>query len=140
MEVSYAVHADGVQAETLGVVLASRAYPVAKVVARLGCGGNLAMQQSRQLVISSGQHYPLGATLGPRGVNFSLYSQHAKQVFLLLFDRAAGALTHTIEIQSRTKFIWHVFVEGLTAGQLYAYRVGGDFDPANGMRFNVNKV
>src|SRR6476619_3617856 len=36
--------------------------------------------------VTTGAHYPLGATLTPTGVNFALYSQHATEVFLLLFD------------------------------------------------------
>src|SRR5215218_10164987 len=33
-----------------------------------------------------GEPYPLGATLTPEGVNFSIFSQHATGVDLCLFD------------------------------------------------------
>ncbi|HET9790298.1 MAG TPA: hypothetical protein VFR08_03270, partial [Candidatus Angelobacter sp.] len=33
-----------------------------------------------------GRSGPLGATLSPGGVNFSLYSRHASEVELLLFN------------------------------------------------------
>jgi glycogen operon protein len=41
---------------------------------------------------------------------------------------------------NRTYHYWHVFVSGVKAGQIYAYRVRGAFDPASGMRFDPAKV
>jgi len=82
----------------------------------------------------------LGATARPGGVNFALYSQHASDVFLLLFDKENAPPTHTIRLDQRTKFVWHSFVEGLKPGQLYGYKVRGPFDPARGMRFNEHKL
>jgi glycogen operon protein len=35
--------------------------------------------------------------------------------------------------------VWHGFVNGVSAGQLYNYRVDGPWDPENGYRFNFNK-
>jgi glycogen operon protein len=90
--------------------------------------------------VSAGRFYPLGATLTPDGVNFALYSQHASEVFLLLFDRPDGDPTDVIRIENRTRYIWHTFVHGLKAGQLYGYRVRGEFLPARGLRFNENKL
>src|SRR5215510_5812513 len=90
--------------------------------------------------ISAGQYYPLGATVAADGVNFALYSQNASEVFLLLFDKEDGEPTDIIEVESRTKFVWHVFVAGLKQGQLYGYKVRGPFDPASGMRFNEHKL
>jgi pullulanase/glycogen debranching enzyme len=46
--------------------------------------------------LSPGRHFPLGATLGPGGVNFSLYSATAEEVWLLLFDRPDGEPTDII--------------------------------------------
>jgi glycogen operon protein len=89
---------------------------------------------------ATGRFYPLGATLTPDGVNFALYSQHASEVFLLLFDRPDGDPTDVIRIENRTRYIWHTFVHGLKAGQLYGYRVRGEFLPARGLRFNENKL
>jgi glycogen operon protein len=90
--------------------------------------------------ISPGNYYPLGATLADDGVNFCLYSQNAEEVYLLLFDRAGGYPTDVIRVESRTRFVWHVFVHGLASGQLYGYKVRGAYDPARGMRFNENKL
>ena len=98
----------------------------------------LARRGSRK--VSPGKYHPCGATLTPEGVNFALYSQHAKEVFLVLFDTPRGEPTDVIALEYRTKFVWHVFVHGLKAGQLYAYRVAGDFRPERGLRFNPHKL
>jgi isoamylase len=85
---------------------------------------------------------PLGATLGPEGVNFSLYSKHARGVELLLFEDVDQPPARVIRIDptARTYHYWHVFVPGLRAGQIYGYRVEGPWDPANGLRFDRNKL
>jgi len=87
---------------------------------------------------------PLGATVHPNGVNFSLFSRSATDVALLLFDREEDARpSRTIRIDpaaNRTYHYWHVFVPGIQAGQLYAYRVSGPLDPANGLRCDPAKV
>ena len=90
--------------------------------------------------ISDGKYYPLGATLCEEGVNFAIYSQYAGQVFLLLFDRPDGEPTDIIKLENRTKLIWYAFVHGLKAGQLYGYKVKGEFSPAHGLRFNDAKL
>ncbi|HMK59940.1 MAG TPA: glycogen debranching protein GlgX [Dissulfurispiraceae bacterium] len=90
--------------------------------------------------ISKGLFYPLGATLSPDGVNFAIYSQNAREVFLLLFDKVDADPTDIIRLENRTKYIWHNFVHGVRAGQLYGYKIRGDFDPSKGMRFNDHKL
>jgi isoamylase len=90
--------------------------------------------------ISEGKYYPLGATVCEEGVNFSIYSQYADEVYLLLFDRPEGEPTDIIKLENRTKNIWYTFVQGLKAGQLYGYKVKGEFRPAHGLRFNDKKL
>jgi glycogen operon protein len=90
--------------------------------------------------ISMGKYYPLGATLYEEGVNFAIFSKHAKEVFLLLFESPNGDPTDIIEIENRTKYIWHVLVQGIRAGQLYGYKIKGEYNPAKGMRFTENKL
>ncbi len=99
---------------------------------------DLAHQTKRQ--ISEGKYYPLGATLCEEGVNFAIYSQYASEVYLLLFDRPKGEPTDIIKLENRTKFIWYTFVHGLKAGQLYGYKVKGEFNPVRGLRFNETKL
>jgi glycogen operon protein len=90
--------------------------------------------------ILAGRHYPLGATLEPEGVNFALYSQHAIDVYLLLFDTVDGAPSDIIRLENKTKNVWHTFVKGIRAGQMYAYKVRGEFNPDMGLRFNEHKL
>ncbi|MCL5966111.1 MAG: glycogen debranching protein GlgX [Deltaproteobacteria bacterium] len=90
--------------------------------------------------VSPGKFYPLGATPTPEGVNFALYSQNATEVYLLLFDRPDGEPTDVIRLENRTKYVWHAFVHGLKAGQLYGYKVDGPFDPKRGLRFNPGRL
>jgi len=60
--------------------------------------------------VATGKKYPLGAALQGDGVNFAVYSKHAAEVFLLLFDRSDGEPTDIIKkLAKRDKFIWHEF-------------------------------
>ncbi len=91
-----------------------------------------------------GLSFPLGATVYPDGVNFSVFSQYATALELLLFENADD-LTPSRAIPldpqwNRTYYYWHVFVPGITAGQLYGYRAYGPFEPEKGYRFNPVKV
>jgi glycogen operon protein len=90
--------------------------------------------------VEKGKNFPLGAALTSDGVNFAVYSQHAAEVFLLLFDTADGEPTDIIQLQNRDKFIWHVRVKGVRAGQLYGYKVRGEYRPEWGLRFNDAKL
>jgi glycogen operon protein len=77
-------------------------------------------------------------------VNFSIFSRKATAVELLLFDQeddAKPARSITIDpATNRTYHYWHVFVPGVGAGQIYAYRIQGPLDPANGLRFDPTKI
>ncbi len=90
--------------------------------------------------VTRGTHYPLGATPRRAGVNFALYSQHATDVFLLLFDTPDGDPTDVIRLQERDRFVWHALVHGVGAGQLYGYKVRGEYRPEWGLRFNDAKL
>lgn len=88
-----------------------------------------------------GVPYPLGATWDGKGVNFALYSENAERVELCLFNASdPGLETIRINVKERSHHVWHVYIPGLQPGQLYGYRVYGPYDPANGHRFNPNKL
>jgi isoamylase len=91
-----------------------------------------------------GRSFPLGASVVPGGVNFSLFSRNASGVELLFFDAeddARPARVITIDpVANRTYHYWHVFVRDVRPGQLYGYRAQGPFDPARGLRFDAAKV
>ncbi len=93
---------------------------------------------------SPGEPYPLGATVLPNGVNFSLFSKGATAVELVLFERFDDPQpSHAFSFHphlNKTFNYWHIFVEGIGEGQIYAYRIDGPFEPAAGHRFNRKKV
>jgi isoamylase len=92
----------------------------------------------------TGLSFPLGATVFPDGVNFSVFSRQAGRVELLLFDDNASPYpTRVIDLDARTHrtyHYWHAFVPGIGPGQVYAYRAFGPFFPEHGLRFDPEKV
>ena len=91
-----------------------------------------------------GTSAPLGASVRPDGVNFSVFSKDATLLELLLFDAAdAAEPSRTIPLDPkahRSYHYWHAFVPGLRPGQLYAYRAYGPFAPERGLLFDSDKV
>jgi isoamylase len=81
---------------------------------------------------------PLGSTWDGRGVHFALFSRNAVSVDLCLFD-AAGFETR-VAVPKRQFHVWHVYVLGVGPGQRYGWRVHGPYSPAEGQRFNANKL
>ncbi|HUE26519.1 MAG TPA: glycogen debranching protein GlgX [Solirubrobacteraceae bacterium] len=84
-----------------------------------------------------GEPFPLGATWDGYGTNFSLFSEHADGVELCLFD---GDKETRIEIGQRKDLNWHCFLPGVGPGQRYGFRVRGPYAPADGQRFNPDKL
>jgi isoamylase len=95
-------------------------------------------------VAGRGSAAPLGATVSEAGVNFSVFSRDANGIDLLLFDGADDdrpARVIPIDASTNRQYhYWHVFVEGLRPGQIYAYRASGGSDAVTGQRFDPEKV
>ena len=88
-----------------------------------------------------GKPYPLGATFDGAGVNFAIFSEAATRVELCLFDSVESKKeTHRIPLREQTDMVWHGYFPDIEPGQLYGYRVHGPYEPANGHRFNPNKI
>jgi glycogen operon protein len=91
-----------------------------------------------------GSAHPAGVTVYAEGVNFSLFSQAATEVVLLLFDDPIAVepiqIVRLDPFQNKTFHFWHVFVRGCGPGIFYGFRVDGPSDPSSGNRFNANKV
>lgn len=81
---------------------------------------------------------PLGARYDGNGINFSLYSARATGVELCLFDEQQQEVR--LPLTARSGDIWHGYLPGGKPGQRYGFRVHGPFDPAQGLRFNPNKL
>src|SRR5204863_2594599 len=94
--------------------------------------------------VAAGAPAPLGATIRPHGVNFSVFSRNATLIELLLFEsESATEPSRVIPLTPqahRTYHYWHAFVPTLAAGQVYAYRAHGPFAPERGLRFDAEKI
>jgi glycogen operon protein len=90
--------------------------------------------------VLEGQPHRLGATWDGRGTNFALFSANAEKVELCLFDRQGRRELERIALPERTDDIWHGYFPEIARGQVYGYRVHGPYDPAQGHRFNPNKL
>jgi glycogen operon protein len=92
----------------------------------------------------SGKSHPLGATINPGGINFSIYSKHATQVELLLFNHADAEKPDRTFLLSpatnHTGHYWHIFISGIHAGQLYGWRAQGPYLPKAGLLYDGEKV
>ena len=94
-------------------------------------------------MISPGKSFPLGATVYPEGVNFSVYSKNSTGLELLLFDDVDDPLpARVIALDPRAQDLPLLarLCAGLEAGQVYGYRAHGPFEPQRGHRFDADKV
>jgi glycogen operon protein len=96
------------------------------------------------LVPTPGNPFPLGATPGASGVNFSVWARDASRMELVFFDRAEDARPSRVvalePVPNRTYHYWHVLIPGIEPGQLYGWRAQGPFDPSRGLRFDGEKL
>lgn len=94
--------------------------------------------------VRAGSPLPFGAYQHGGGVNFALFSRHATRVLLELYESPeACSPTRVIDLhpaRHRTGDVWHVWVRGITSGQLYGFRIDGPYQPVDGHRFNVHKL
>ncbi len=98
----------------------------------------------RSPVIEAGGPDPLGATITPDGVTFSVYAKRADRLDILLFDgiddRAPGRVIRLDPTINRTGAYWHAHVPGIGSGQLYGFAAHGPWAPERGLRFDPTKV
>ncbi len=98
---------------------------------------------------SPGRTAPQGATLvnnnrtpsrqyQATGVNFAVYAPAATQLFLSLFNSADDETR--LKMYPSGQGVWHIYVEGISAGQLYAFRADGQWSPDSSPRFNKHKL
>jgi isoamylase len=91
--------------------------------------------------ILPGKPYPRGANWDGKGVNFSVFSENAEKIEILLFnssdEKEPGRI---ITLTENTASTWHCYLPGIGPGQLYAYRAYGPYDPIEGHRFNPSKT
>jgi glycogen debranching enzyme GlgX len=90
--------------------------------------------------LGAGAPYPLGANWDGHGVNFALVAPHAQSVQLCLFDAAGREEQARLDMPACEDGVWHGYLDAAAPGQVYGYRVAGPYAPAQGQRFNANKV
>lgn len=100
----------------------------------------MTMSSSRQKGLQEGSPNRLGAMFENDGVNFAVFSAHAKSVEVCLFDDDGKRETDRIKLPEYTDHVFHGWVPDLKPGQLYGYRVHGPYEPDEGHRFNPNKL
>ena len=103
-------------------------------------GGNRAASAA----VAPGRSFPIGPTVTAAGVNFSVFSQRATGMDLLLFDAPSDDAPSSVlpleRATNRTGGYWHGFVPGIGAGQVYAFRARGPWAPEAGVRFDQRLV
>ena len=97
-------------------------------------------EQFAKARLETGRPYPLGASWDGGGVNFALFSANATQVELCLFDPDAAREVARVMLPACTDQVWHGYLPDARPGLIYGYRVHGPYEPAQGHRFNPNKL
>ena len=98
------------------------------------------MTGKRITAVWPGRAYPLGAHWDGEGVNFALFSEHAEQVELCVFDGNGRHELQRIALRDRTDHVWHCYLPEARPGLAYGYRVHGPYKPEDGHRFNAHKL
>ncbi|MCY3004909.1 MAG: glycogen debranching protein GlgX [Planctomycetota bacterium] len=85
---------------------------------------------------------PFGALIDPDGIHFSVFSQSATAMRVLLYacvdDREP---THSIELDpqhDKIGNVWNKFLPNLASDQLYHFQAVGPYRPENGLWFDGN--
>jgi len=89
--------------------------------------------------MDTGKAYPMGAHYRDGGINFAVYSPHAHNLILCLYDEQDQE-TERLNLPARSGDIWHGFLPGAEPGTRYGFRAEGDFEPDRGLVFNPNKL
>ncbi|MGF1425306.1 glycogen debranching protein GlgX [Kitasatospora sp. LaBMicrA B282] len=93
--------------------------------------------------VRAGSPLPFGATPVPGGINFSVYSDRASRMWLVLFEPGAPEPLAELEFPAgfRIGSVYAMTVFGLDVENLeYGFRADGPFDPARGDRFDASRV
>ncbi len=90
--------------------------------------------------LEPGSPYPLGSTWDGLGVNFAVFSAHARRIELCVFDPSGRREIARYELPEWTNEVWHGYLPEAQPGLLYGFRVHGDYAPERGHRFNPNKL
>ena len=80
-------------------------------------------------VLEPGSPYPLGATWDGLGVNFAVFSAHAEQIDLCLFDPSGRREIARMPLPEKTDEVFHGYLPDARAGLIYGFRALGTYEP-----------
>lgn len=81
--------------------------------------------------LGAGKPYPMGTHADGNGVNFAVFSAHAKWIDVCLFDE--NGKEQRFRLPEKSGDVFHGHISGIGAGQRYGYRADGAgayFNPA----------
>jgi isoamylase len=96
---------------------------------RKGSAGNPLVYEVDDLEVRRGRPLPLGVTHSRDGINFAVFSKHATNVCLVLFEPGADRPAASFDLDprlNRTGDIWHALVTGIRSGVEYGYVMDRD--------------
>lgn len=91
-------------------------------------------------VMLEGHHTPFGAVARDDGVNFAVFSQHAKLIEICVFDASGARELRRYPLQGPYDGVFHGFLRGVGPGLVYGLRAHGPYRPESGHRFNSHKL
>jgi glycogen operon protein len=91
-------------------------------------------------VLLPGRPFPLGAHWDGRGVNFAVFSAHARRIELCLFDADGGRELRRIPLPAHSRDVFHGWLPEAEPGLVYGLRAHGPWRPDQGHRFNPAKL
>lgn len=103
------------------------------------------MQRSmlKNFSTSRGFPFPFGPSRHTQGFNFALFSKHATQLSLCLFDPNQDSPVAEIALNpqtNKTGDVWHIFIYDLPAHYHYGYRASGPYDPLRGHLYDNRMI
>ncbi|EJT04034.1 glycogen debranching protein GlgX [Rhizobium sp. CCGE 510] len=81
-----------------------------------------------------------GAIVFETGVEFAVWSHHAAQIELCLFEDDGNKEFARLPMARDSNYTHRLFVDGLKAGARYGYRADGIFAPDNGLWYDPSKL
>ena len=89
--------------------------------------------------MQAGSYHIMGANFDGEGCNFAVYSAHAHKIELCLYSSDESEICR-IPLPEKMGHCWFTYIKGIEAGQLYGYRVYGDYLPDQGLLFDPEKL
>ncbi len=87
------------------------------------------MDNKCEMEMERGTPLPLGATIKRHGINFAVFSKHATDVILLIYNEDGSGPVMQYRFNpcfNRTGEVWHGFIPGLSPGICYGYKMDRD--------------